>query len=826
MPTTPLELALSYIAVPWPVFPCRNADEVTDEYDTETGEVVVYKAKTPLVSNGFRGATLSERIVRELWSRNPEAAIGIPTGSKTNVFVLDIDVKSGVNGFDWLREQESLHGDLPETAKASTPSGGVHYYFKYVENTRNRGALGAGVDIRSEGGYVLAPGSVMATGKSYQWLDFDGPGIPPIADAPQWLLDLVVRKAAPPATTGGSPAFSSANSAYVEKAVQAELDETAAVPMGAGRNIRLNAAAFSLGTFVGAGALLEHEARSMLQDVARGWGRDYKQCCKTIENGLKAGILQPREIPEAEYRDIPTDPEVVRRVIERSKAKKEAAADDAAHADEPANDNEAPTDEDETLPVDPWAERARPSLPKGLLPPLIEDLSFAQAEIMGVDPGGIAAAALAVCAAAIPDDIQLKVKRHANWFESARLWVALIGNPSAKKTPMVSMTAEPLRDIDFELAREYNEARAEYDGLSTSEKKSASPPPRKRRVIEDATMEAAQEILKDSPDGVLLVRDELSGWFGSMEKYASERGSSAERAFWLQSFNGGKYNVDRVGRGSTTIGNLSISLIGGIQPEPIRKIASEAQDDGLLQRLCPVVLGQASVGQDVEKPPVVALYQGLVHRLNTMSRPKIGLCETNLQFDEEAQELRNKLEEEHHSKRIAWEQVDKRVATHIGKYDGLFARLCVVWHCIEADCQRPDVVVGLATAERVAAFLRGFLFPHALSFYGDIIGTTDKKDSLLATASYILAHRLEKIDRRTVRHGDRAMRSLKDWEVDDVLNKLDALGWLDLAPLGRNEVSQKWLVRPIVHTIFADRAEAEAKRRLEIRKTIAESLAA
>jgi hypothetical protein len=197
MTTSPLDLALFYISNSWPVFPCRNADEVTDEYDHETGEVVVYKAKTPLLSNGFKSATLSERIVRELWSRTPNAAVGIPTGAKTNVFVLDIDVKSGINGFDWLREQERIHGDLPKTATVSTPSGGAHYYFKYVDGTRNRGTLGEGADLRSEGGYVLAPGSVMAGGKSYEWLDHDGDSIPSIADAPQWLLDLVVRKSIP-----------------------------------------------------------------------------------------------------------------------------------------------------------------------------------------------------------------------------------------------------------------------------------------------------------------------------------------------------------------------------------------------------------------------------------------------------------------------------------------------------------------------------------------------------------------------------------------------------------------------------------------------------
>lgn len=85
--------------------------------------------------------------------------------------------------------------------------------------------------------------------------------------------------------------------------------------------------------------------------------------------------------------------------------------------------------------------------------------------MMGVDAGGLAAAALAVCAAAIPDSIQLKVKRHDDWMESPRIWVALIGSPSTKKSPLIPNATAPLKKIDRALYRAYVEAKAEYDGL-------------------------------------------------------------------------------------------------------------------------------------------------------------------------------------------------------------------------------------------------------------------------------------------------------------------------------------------------------------------------
>lgn len=78
-------------------------------------------------------------------------------------------------------------------------------------------------------------------------------------------------------------------------------------------------------------------------------------------------------------------------------------------------------------PVDLWRRYSAPELPSGLLPPVIECFARTHGETMGVDPAGLAMAALAVCAAAITDDIKVQVKRHDNWRESARLWVGLVG---------------------------------------------------------------------------------------------------------------------------------------------------------------------------------------------------------------------------------------------------------------------------------------------------------------------------------------------------------------------------------------------------------------
>ncbi|MGO8211855.1 bifunctional DNA primase/polymerase [Rhizobium ruizarguesonis] len=318
---TPLELAKFYTGHDWPVFPCRAKAEET--VDMTTGEVITLSEKTPYTIHGFKNASKFNHIIERWWKDWPDAAVAIPTGAATGIFVLDIDNKpGGANGFDWLDEMEREHGPLPITARVLSPNGGLHIYFNYVVGTRNRGSLGAGADIRSEGGYVLAAGSEMADGRSYRWSP-DGDTIPAIADAPAWLLALLMPRAAPEGQV--YHAATAGNTIYVNRAIEAELSDLASVAMGAGRNNELNDASFSLGQWVGGGHISESEARALLQDVARSWGRDWARCCKTIENGLAAGRLNPRHPPEPVAQEDNTRLVDVQRMIANGKAKGQRA---------------------------------------------------------------------------------------------------------------------------------------------------------------------------------------------------------------------------------------------------------------------------------------------------------------------------------------------------------------------------------------------------------------------------------------------------------------------------------------------------------------------
>jgi hypothetical protein len=125
----------------WPVFPC-------------------YSNKKPRTAHGFKDATCVEARICEWWQSWPDALVGVATGA-AKLVVIDVDIKDGKTGDQTLKNLEAEHGELPATHKVKTRSGGWHLYFQRPDNADigcSAGKLGPGVDVRAEGGYVIAAG--------------------------------------------------------------------------------------------------------------------------------------------------------------------------------------------------------------------------------------------------------------------------------------------------------------------------------------------------------------------------------------------------------------------------------------------------------------------------------------------------------------------------------------------------------------------------------------------------------------------------------------------------------------------------------------------
>lgn len=130
------------------------------------------KGKAPATPHGCKDATTDALQIETWWNINPQYNIGIATGSRSGGLVvidLDIDEEKGKNGYEILKEWQKEHGDLPETWISITGNGGYHYFYRDTAANKNKVDLYDGIDIRGEGGYIVAPPSIHPNGHTYEW---------------------------------------------------------------------------------------------------------------------------------------------------------------------------------------------------------------------------------------------------------------------------------------------------------------------------------------------------------------------------------------------------------------------------------------------------------------------------------------------------------------------------------------------------------------------------------------------------------------------------------------------------------------------------------
>jgi hypothetical protein len=171
------------------------------------------------------------------------------------------------------------------------------------------------------------------------------------------------------------------------------------------------------------------------------------------------------------------------------------------------------------------------------------------------------------------------------------------------------------------------------------------------------------------------------------------------------------------------------------------------------------------------------------------------------------------------------EVLNKKLSAHAGKYDGIFARLCVIWHCIENSNKVPlPAVVTEDTARRVARFLHEFLWPHAVAFYTEMNLLSEDHEQLVDVAGYILAHKLDKITNRDIQRGSGTMRKMTKKDTERIFEQLDTFGWIErgIGPLPgqRPNDPPRWIVNPQVHIMFKEKGEQETIRRREAREAV------
>jgi len=665
------------------------------------------KCKQPANSNGFKGATTSPEKIQSFW-QTTAFNIGLATGEINNLIVVDVDDEK-----IWAEYLTTQPEALPTGPKVETGNG-HHLYFSYPKGRKMRNKTKVkdlGFDVRANGGYVVAPPSIHHTGKVYK---FTTTGEPP--QMPEWLLELISD---PEKTTNTGIDFNTAmpaandNQAYYTTALDSECRAVATAQKGA-RNDALNKASFSLGQLVAGGGIPEQVARDALTQAANQAGLSANEIAKTLASGLQDGKASPRVAPE----NSPNNSPVVAESLTWDKPK------------------ELKT---ELLPVKP--------LTPEMLPDRMRDYITDIAERMDdSSPDYVAVGVMVVLATLIGRKLAVMPKRYDPWLVVPNLWGAVIGRPSAKKTPSLTKAMAPLHQfesVEFEkhgvaMGKYLDQVKVAKVSLKANEKllkgkivkgeqeegekdflKSLSldpvqPPPCKRFIVNDATVEKLGELLGSNPMGVLLFRDELTGWLNTLDK--PDRAS--DRAFYLECWSGtGSFTYDRIGRGTQRIESATLSLMGGIQPgKLIPYLAAQKEgkgDDGLIERFQLMVYPDPKPFRHVDRPPneqATLMASQLFAQLNLLDG---DLANPTIQkFGREAQALFDTWYDRN-QKLVRSATLNPQLESHLAKYVSLLPSLALIIHAVDSS---PGGNIGATSTQKAIAWCE-YLESHARRVY-------------------------------------------------------------------------------------------------------------
>jgi hypothetical protein len=174
MSSTIAQAALEYLQRHWSVIP-----------------VLPFEKRPAIRWMAFQNRYASEDEVRGWFEQWPTANVGIVTGAISGLVVLDIDPKHGGNAS--LAELVVQHGPFPHSIEALTGGGGRHIYFSHPGGlVRNKAGIMAGMDLRGDGGFIVAPPSVHESGNLYSWTEGHSPRTVTPAPMPAWLLQMVM----------------------------------------------------------------------------------------------------------------------------------------------------------------------------------------------------------------------------------------------------------------------------------------------------------------------------------------------------------------------------------------------------------------------------------------------------------------------------------------------------------------------------------------------------------------------------------------------------------------------------------------------------------
>lgn len=390
------------------------------------------------------------------------------------------------------------------------------------------------------------------------------------------------------------------------------------------------------------------------------------------------------------------------------------------------------------------------------------------------------------------------------WKEPPILWSAVVGSPSAHKSPSMDPVLNLVAKLEAEALPEHETALRQHaahvyeakikNDLWEKEAKEAvllghappvkpedavppAPPQRIRHLVSDATIEALVKLLAAHPRGVLHFRDELAGWFGNFDRYG---GNGGDRAFWIEAYGGRSYVPERVKNDGvpTQVKHLSVSVLGGIQPDRAATLFHKGDDDGLTSRFLYVWPDKV----EAERPNVIANQERALSGLRRLSGLQLetsgdGEAEPVIMIlSDEAAALFQDWRKPH----VANEPASGRFAGWWGKCPGFVLRIAanlqLLWWSAEDDPTPPETI-GMLAIEAAIKLVDDYFTPMARIVYE---GNAPSREVALAAslADEIQMRGIEILNGREV-YQSWGIPGIRNAETfDAAANVLTAKNWL------------------------------------------------
>lgn len=451
--------------------------------------------------------------------------------------------------------------------------------------------------------------------------------------------------------------------------------------------------------------------------------------------------------------------------------------------------------------------RAAPAFPLEVLGPAS---GWVQDTAAGAGPAPVdyvACATLAVAGSLIGN--ARWVSPWPSWREPPVLWIGLVGDPSSSKSPALKPLMGLLRRLESEMAADFDDTRRQWltaqeaaDARKVSWQsdvkaaaKAGDPvppmpadaeappePARPRIVLSDCTVEATAAVLAGQPRGVLLYRDELTGWLAGMGAYKAGNGS--DRAFWLEASGGGPFTVDRVRQAGKPlrIDRLAVGLLGGIQPDRLVSQLLVGDDDGLAARLLLSWPDPVPPSRPTVTPDDAGALRAMRRLLSLeMAQGEHGPEPALVPLDDDAADMFDRLRSDLYARTQA---AAGRQGGHFGKLPGLSLRIAMalehLWWCW-SERDAPPARVSARAVVAAGALVTGYFVPMSERCYGD--AARPEADRLAAVLGrWILATRPERINLRELRRTVRLPGLASAEAIRAAVDVLVEADWLSPSP--------------------------------------------